>query len=227
MSMKNALILLLAGSGSRLYSSIQVKKQFYPIQGKELFLYPLESFVMSSHFQEIVLVVDEEDEKKVDSIVKKRFPSLSFTLVKGGKDRNESVYHGLLSLKGKEVDKVFIHDSARALISEKEISDLVQASLQFDALTLVVPVSDSLLREEDGKIRYIDRKNAYRILTPQVFSFPKILDLYEQGYDSLDTDDFSKAIKNHWSYFLVRGDVRTFKVTQEDDLRLLESVLMK
>ena len=94
-----------------------------------------------------------------------------------------------------------------------------------DALTAAIPVHDSLLRETESGIEYIPRDGMFQIQTPQVFRLRKILSIYEQGYDPNDTDDFRKAVKAKLSCAIVRGESDLFKVTEIDDLRLLESVL--
>jgi 2-C-methyl-D-erythritol 4-phosphate cytidylyltransferase len=227
MNQKNALVLLLAGSGSRIYKDIKMKKQFYPVLGKELFLYSLEASVESGIFSRIVLVIDKEDKEQVKSIVEKNIKGdVLISYATGGKDRNESVYHGLSSLKPVEKDEiVFIHDAARPLLTKEILSSLLEGMKNHEALTTVVPVHDSLLKEVDGKITYVDRKDMYQIQTPQVFLLDKILSLYENGYDPSDTDDFKKAVKANLVCGLVRGSQNLFKITEIDDLRLLENIL--
>ena len=231
MKQRVALVLLLAGKGTRLYEDIGVKKQFYLLKGKELFLYTLERMLDVGFFTDIVFVIDDEDKEKVKEALKKiSIPQeifLSFAL--GGKDRNESVYHGLEKLKetyGKEDSPVFLHDADRVLVNPDVLRELFEESRHYKALTTVLPVHDSLLKEKDGEITYVDRSSLYQIQTPQVFAFQTILSLYENGYDPSDTDDFKKAVKAKVSGHLVRGDIATFKVTEKDDLSLLEKILV-
>lgn len=226
---KDVAILLLAGSGTRLYGDIQIKKQFYPINHKELYLYSLDAFLKSNLFQRIVLVIDKEDQERIALNLKNKVEipeDTEISLVYGGKDRNESVYHGLVSLKdiGKDC-AVFIHDAARPLIEQKELLELHDEIRFHDALTLMLPLHDSVLKEKNGKICYVDRKNLYRVLTPQVFIYSKILAIYENGYDKKDTDDFKKAVSASLDCKLIRGEAKNFKVTEIDDLKLLESII--
>ncbi len=226
---KDVAILLLAGNGTRIYQDIQIKKQFYPIDHRELYLYALDALLKSNLFSRIVLVIDKEDQERIVSNLQTKIEipdDCLISLVYGGKDRNESVYHGLISLKDLEEDfAIFIHDAARPLIRQETLMLLHEEILNHDALTLVLPMHDSILKEKKGKISYVDRKNMYRILTPQVFVYSKILSLYESGYDKKDTDDFKKAVKAGLDTKLVRGDASNFKVTEIDDLRLLEQII--
>lgn len=227
---KDVAILLLAGNGTRIYQEIQIKKQFFPINHRELYLYALDSLLQSNLFQRIVLVIDNEDQERIVSNLKTKIEipdETEISIVYGGKDRNESVYHGLVSLKDiKGEFAVYIHDAARPLIQEETLLQLHEEIQKHDALTLVLPMHDSVLKEKNGKITYVDRKNMYRVLTPQVFDYHKILSIYEGGYDKKDTDDFKKAVVNGLDCKLIRGAAMNFKVTEIDDLQLLESVIM-
>lgn len=229
MNKDNIALLLLAGNGQRMFNDIHVKKQFYQIEGKELFLYSLDSLISAKLFKKIVLVIDKEDEDSVKRILNKDAltKGQTFIFAYGGKDRNASVFNGLLALKEEKNDfTLFIHDSARPLLPLEVLIRLEKASLDYDAITPVIPIHDSLIR--DGKnITYINRDQAYRVLTPQVFDYRKLMDIYEKGYDSHDTDDYMKALKGGLSHTLVRGDASMFKVTEIDDLRLIESIIKK
>ena len=226
---KDVAMLLLAGSGTRIYQDIQIKKQFYPIDHRELYLYALDSLLASDLFQRIVLVIDKEDQERIVMNLKTKIEIPDDTIISivyGGKDRNESVYHGLISLKDIEDDfAIFIHDAARPILLQETLKTLHEEIRNHDALSLVLPIHDSILKEKNGKITYVDRKNMYRVLTPQVFCYSKMLSLYESGYDKKDTDDFKKAVKAGWDCKLIRGDARNFKVTEIDDLRLVEQIL--
>lgn len=226
---KDVAILLLAGAGTRIYEHIQIKKQFYPINHRELYLYSLDTLLSSNLFKRIVLVIDKEDRERIALNLQEKIEipeDTEISLVHGGDDRNESVYHGLVSLKDIGNDcAVFIHDAARPLLTLDELYTLHDEIRNHDALTLMLPMHDSVLKEKNGKITYVDRKNMYRVLTPQVFVFSKILSIYENGYDKKDTDDFKKAVNASLDCKLIRGQLKNFKVTEIDDLKLLESIL--
>ena len=222
-------ILLLAGSGSRLYKEIHIKKQFYPLNGKEMFLYPLNSAIESNLFSNLVLVIDKEDEEKVKEILNREYKENKFIITYGGKDRNESVKNGLLALKNKDnLDSyVFIHDSDRVLLSSSYIKELSEAIISYDALTPVLGLHDSILKEENNNINYLSRDNLYLIQTPQVFDYQKILDIYEFGYDEKDTDDFKKAVTSKLKIRTYPGLYENFKVTTIDELSLIKRIFDK
>ena len=94
-AMKTTAIVLAAGSGSRMKSS--VRKQYMEIMGKPLLVYALEAFERS-FIDEIVLVLPAED---IDHIKKNIVEPAGFSkikaLVSGGSTRYHSVRLGLES----------------------------------------------------------------------------------------------------------------------------------
>lgn len=224
--MKSFLILLLAGNGRRLYQDIGEKKQFLKINDKPLFLYSLTSFIESKIFDKYVLVISKEDEEIVISNLKKNnISSKNIILAYGGKTRNESVLSGLNTLKNfaKDEDKVFIHDSARPLIDVKTILEIYAKSLNLDGLTPVIKIDDSILSKQNV-IEYVNRDNYFKVATPQVFTYGKIIEAYKD-YDNLSTDDFSKLLNKGYKIDTILISKRTFKVTTIEDIILLKAYL--
>lgn len=231
--MKNVFVLLLAGKGERLFEYIQMKKQFFKINGKELFIYPLMTAIKSGIYDEILLVTDEEDiplaAKCLTPYSEKELKGVSLHFTSGGKDRNESVKKALDYLDGRidEDGVVYIHDADRVMISEDFLKQEKDMFVDVDALTPVIPLHDSLMKVTRKNIEYQDRNYLYRVQTPQVFRYQKIHEIYQKGYDKRDTDDFKKALNGGLTCVTVRGDVMNFKVTDWDDLNLLLALLQK
>ena len=224
--MKSFLLLLLAGNGSRLYQDIGEKKQFTNINDKPLFLYSLISFLESKLFDKCVLVIAKEDEDIVVSYLKKFNISLeNIILSYGGKTRNESVLNGLNTLikLAKDEDKVFIHDAARPLIDVKTILEIYYKSLNLDGLTPIIKIDDSILSKENG-IKYVNRDKYFKVATPQVFTYSRIIEAYK-NYDNLSTDDFSKLLNRGYKVDTILISKRTFKVTTIEDMFLLKAYL--
>ena len=224
---KDIAVLMMAGKGERLFSSLHVKKQFFKLDGKELFLYSLESLALSQCFKNIVLVVSPEDHEKVLEIVKKDnlIPWRKVMIVDGGESRNETVFKAFKSLKKQKGNFfVLIHDAARPFLTVELIENIMSKTYRADALTYCLPLADSLFRDDRRGISYLDRKDLYQVQTPQVFDYRKLLSLYEQGYDPKGTDDFSKAVQAGLKCLPVPGDLSLFKVTGKEDLVLLRKL---
>ena len=104
-----------SGSGSRMGTAIQ--KQYLELEGKPVLYYCLHVFQESRYIDEIVLVTGE---REIDYCREKIVQQYGFDkvvqIVAGGKERYESVYHGL---KYVEDGIVFIHDGARPFVDEE------------------------------------------------------------------------------------------------------------
>jgi len=223
--MKNILVLLLAGEGLRLYSAIKVKKQFYQINGTEMFVFPLKQAIQSQVFSKIILVTNSEDIPLVKQMLfKNGLPS--FDIIAGGNSRNESVQKALMVLKSEADDfRIFIHDADRVLITSDFFISLEKECQDAEALTPVIPLQDSILKKTDSGINYLDRKDLFLVQTPQVFDYRKLLEIYENGYDQNDTDDFKKAVVQGLKCKTVIGDALNFKVTSMSDLKILKAIM--
>lgn len=220
-------ILLIAGKSERfLKDPNHVRKQFYPLHGTPLFLYPLTSLVNSGLFEEILLVHEKEDRKFIERCLQKKGIDRNFiNLIAGGKDRNESVYQALEYLKEERKDTdhlvLFLHDGARACLPISILKTLDSLADDYDAITPVIPVNDSLIRGEN----YVSRENLYRVQTPQVIDFASLYQAYQNGYADSTTDDYSKIIKSGGKTTTIQGDPCLFKVTYPEDLKIMEKLI--
>lgn len=108
--------------------------------------------------------------------------------------------------------KVLIHDAARPFVPSKIILNIKDALKDHDAVTPVLDMSDSLLKENDG-IKYVDRTFIKRVQTPQGFDFNLIYEAYEELKEESKTDDFQMVLNKSKSPILIKGSTLSFKVT--------------
>lgn len=215
--------MLLSGRGERLYKTIGVKKQFYFLGGKHIYLYPLESAIKCQLFEKVILVVDHEDEEKVNEEVTALYQGFDIEVITGGESRNESVYNALRKLAAANPDKVIIHDAARPFLDIKTLQEVVIASDASQAVTCYTKVYDSLFDIESEQ--YLDRKNKALIYTPQAFDYKLIKSAYDEGYREDSTDDFSKVLDKKVTHKYVLAPSYLFKVTDEKSLELATLIM--
>ncbi len=231
--MRNVLILLLAGQGQRMQEQIHMKKQFYKVNSKELFLYSFDSFLECGKIDTFVLVIDEVDQEKVMKILHQypKYNSVNLFLVFGGKTRSESVRNALFFLAEtaelNDDDKVIIHDADRPLIKQEDITFYLSESMNVDAVTPVIKINDSLIENTNRGFVYRSRDFKFLVQTPQIFSFGPILYLFENQFINNETDDFRKALENGLPNKVVSGNPLTFKVTNYQDLLLFKEIVEK
>lgn len=170
-------ILLAAGSGSRM--KMNVKKQFYKINDKPVFVHSLEKFDKIPEIDEIVVVFSESDFAKMSSI--DYGVSKKITFVKGGERRQDSSYNGVINTSDK-CEIVLIHDSARPLVKTEDIKKVIADGEKFKAATLAVKSKDTVkIADENGFFTESpNRDNVYIIQTPQVFSKKELLKAFDK-----------------------------------------------
>ena len=112
-------IILMAGSGRRM--RITEKKQFLLFHGKPLFCVSVESFLSWGRCGEILLVINEEDRRFVESVVEKEGwrSKTELHLVEGGAERFLSVYQALQFLKKKSKEGILLFMMRHVLFLQK------------------------------------------------------------------------------------------------------------
>lgn len=224
METKNIGILLLAGHSTRMNG---VTKQFYvsPYEDKPLYIHPLET--LNEALDDVVLVVSKGEKEKIEAqsyIYLKRF----FPVVEGGETRTQSVFNGLKYIEkiyGEKGINVLIHDAARPFLPLELVRQIVSSLGYSDAITPTLKMTDSLLKDDKGKISYVPREDIYRVQTPQAFQLKLIMKAYEGLQGESKSDDFQLVLPLAKSPYLIPGSALNFKITTPDDLYLYDSII--
>jgi 2-C-methyl-D-erythritol 4-phosphate cytidylyltransferase len=209
--MKRSVILLAGGEGSR----FGAKKQYLSLGGRPLYMHSLEKVL--DFFEEVILVVPEEDlqKVKVPPKVKK---------VAGGKERQDSVLDGILEAEG---DIVIVHDCARPFAS-RELFLKVSELGDFEGKICALPVRDTLKQVSEGMvIRTIDRTGLWHSQTPQAFLRKVLLECHfrarSEGFFA--TDDAMLLERYGYRVGVVMGEHINIKITYPEDLVLAQRLL--
>lgn len=224
METKNIGILLLAGHSTRMNG---VTKQFYvsPYEDKPLYIHPLET--LNEALDDVVLVVGKGEKERIEAqsyIYLKRF----FPVVEGGETRTQSVFNGLKYIEkiyGEKGINVLIHDAARPFLPLELVRQIVSSLGYSDAITPTLKMTDSLLKDDKGKISYVPREDIYRVQTPQAFQLKLIMKAYEGLQGESKSDDFQLVLPLAKSPYLIPGSALNFKITTPDDLYLYDSII--
>ena len=221
---KTAAVILAAGSGKRM--GIDKTKQKLEICGKSVLKRCLEAFDNSDVISEIVVVCkeDEVDFAKTESIE----ISKNVSVVLGGNCRAQSAAFGFGAVDI-DTEFVMIHDAARCLITNKEITDVAKAGYKFGAATASKDVTDTVKRcSEDGKILETLPRNLLKFVqTPQIFS-SKIYKAALQATEVLDetiTDDNMLAERINVEIHCVKTFSTNIKITTLEDVFLAEYII--
>ncbi|WP_456457392.1 2-C-methyl-D-erythritol 4-phosphate cytidylyltransferase [Thermovibrio sp.] len=210
------------------------KKQFFKIFGKEIVEFPLTVFSKSELVDGIVVVLPQEDLEKGERL-KEKYPKI-LKVVAGGKERQSSVYKGLLSVSSLNPEEVFVHDGVRPFLELSTLKDMVVAltDYQVDGVILGVRPKDTVkelgapLEPGDFLVRKtLDRDKLVLVQTPQLFKFKVLLECHERALKEnfFATDDSSLLERYGYSVVSIPGDYRNLKITTPEDLKVAELFL--
>ncbi len=190
----NIAVILAGGSGARFGG--EMPKQFTKIDGTPLIKITVEKFAKRDDISQIVVVIIEEWLSEAKEILAE-YENLHIIL--GGNTRTQSSH---CALKFIEIMKwhnsfVLIHDCARPFIAQGEISMLINAGKEFDAVVLAGHSNNTLYFCENGSVvEVLNRSKIFEAQTPQCFKFDLILSCYCKLQDGENfTDDVSVVIK--------------------------------
>ena len=202
--MKNALILLSGGIGSRFSSVKNAKpKQFIKFRNYNFIEYFLRN-LDETIFDRIQIIVKKSAIKKYLATLKKDFPKHQINFVYAGSNRQESSRNGVLSLQKYNPKKILIHDSVRPLTSNKLIKKLLKYLDKYNSCAPFIIHND--LMKYSSKKQKIESNRIMYIQTPQAFRFKTILKAHLLSKSSDYKDDTSlvdsigiktKYIKEH------------------------------
>ena len=218
--MTAAVIVVAAGSGSRLASSLP--KAFVSLGGQPLLHHVVNRMSEWTKWASLVLVVPEGYEAPARALSSHLD---SVHVVTGGETRGASVQSGLDALPA-GVTHILIHDAAR-LLMPLEVFDRVLDELESGAKAVIphIPVVDTLVTVDGSSTQGdINRGALGAVQTPQGFD----LELLRQAYASAAgefTDDAAVMRSAGYDVVGVEGDSRGFKITYPDDLVRAESLL--
>ena len=219
--LKTYAIILASGSGNRFGS--ELPKQFCKIENKTLLEWSVEAFNNSDCIDKIILVINEEYKQKASEILSNKYKKLSKIII-GGKTRKDSSFNGVSSIDETQAN-VLIHDCARPFVSQRLISECVNALNSYLAIGIGINSSDTIVEIENNTIKNIPQRNKLRkIQTPQAFKLSIIKKAHELAKEDNDfTDDCGLVVKyNLAEVFMIEGEEGNIKITYPNDIKIAQ-----
>lgn len=206
-------------------------KQYLMLGGIPIIVHTLRAFEKASLVHEIVLVVPESDINYVKlSIIEQYGISKVTRMIAGGMKRQDSVRNGLEAVSN-DCHVVIIHDGVRPFISEELINTSIMKAIKEGAVTVGVPVKDTVKSvTEDGIIKKtLNRQELWLAQTPQTFTREIIQQAYRQAYEDnfYGTDEASLVERMNVKVIMVNGSYENIKITTPEDLAIGEFILKK
>lgn len=225
------IIVLIPAAGSSSRIGVGLPKPLLTLGGKTILERAISPFLNNDTVQAIVIAAPALLRKRFEETVEQAFPSAAkpIRVIDGGATRQESVRLGLNQVSNLVRDRrstfILIHDCARCLVSSEIIEKTIQQVIKSQAVTVAVPVVDTIKRADPDRVVVdtLNRAELWQIQTPQAFRLDLITDAHQLSEIEV-TDDASLVEKLH-PVKLVIGDRINFKVTTPEDLLLAEMIL--
>jgi 2-C-methyl-D-erythritol 4-phosphate cytidylyltransferase len=220
-------IIVAAGKGIRMNDPI--RKQYLDLAGRPIMAHSLMVFDSCDLIDNIFIVIPKED---IEYCRKNIIPLMDLknglNLVPGGKQRQHSVYNGLLAID-KKTDTVVIHDGVRPFIRPDELTSCIRGARKFGACILGIPANDTIKRV--GKSGFIEktleRDSIWLAQTPQAFKYELIMRAHEtarrDGYTG--SDDASLVERLGKDVRIINGSKNNIKITVREDLVVARAML--
>lgn len=221
---RTAVILLAAGSGSRMQGSVN-DKVLALLGGRPVFSHSASAF-MQSAIADLYVVVYRDQRQMLELAAYTPTPSL---LVHGGRERQDSVAAALAALPA-DIEHVFIHDCARPLVRPEQLVALHKIVRREHAVVLAHRVTDTIKEHrDDARLRTLDRARLWAMETPQVFSRELIVRAYARvaAKQVAITDDAQAVELLGHPIALLENTLPNPKLTTPADLPYLEFLLSR
>lgn len=213
-----------AGTASRMQG---VDKLGAELGGKPVLARTLEALEACPLIDEIVVVTREELIGDVAALCREYAITKLKCVVRGGRDRSESVELGLREISP-ESDLAAVHDGARPFVSQRLLSEVITEAARTGAAAPAVPLKDTVKEAEGGVVEQtLERSRLWAVQTPQVIQADLLLcalkHCREQGITI--TDDCSAVEAMGKAVTLTQGEYENIKITTPIDLAFGEAIL--
>ena len=225
--MRHIAIILAGGIGSRVGGD--TPKQLLPLKdGRSILEHSVDAFEQAVCIHEIVIVMHPDWLDEAQAIVDRNSWHKVTKIISGGQERWESSWNAISAfIKADKLDMdtfFWFHDAARPFVSQEILRNVAEALRSHTAVTVAVPVTDTLYKVKDGHVDAIkDRKEFMRAQTPQAFHYAVIGPAYMRAIEKKKiqaTDDVGilMAYNPGVPVFIVPGDESNRKITYREDL---------
>ena len=231
--MMNIAVIFAGGVGSRMHSK-ERPKQFLEMYNKPIIIHTLEHFQNHPMIDEIVVVCIESWISYLNELLYKFRIEKVKKVVPGGETGQLSIYHGLKAAKevaNEEKAVVLIHDGVRPLITEKLITNNIEAVRRYGSAITTAKVKETILvvNEQDSSIDYVPSRNNSRVAkAPQSFWLDEILSAQEKALAKGERDwiDSCTLMQEYgFKMHLIDGPSQNIKITTPEDFYTMRAIL--
>lgn len=219
-----AAIIVAAGAGTR--AGLGAPKQYALLGGRPVLAHSHAALASHPRIAQVIVVIGAGQEEMAHAAL--ALADRQPMLMTGGATRRDSVRAALERLEADGApDFVFIHDAARPFLPHAVIDRLIEALMDHEGATPVLPLADTLVRGGDAIMGdAVAREGLYRVQTPQAFRFGAILAAHRAlAEDASFTDDAGILRATGRPVALCEGDPMLDKLTYAADFARAQAQL--
>tara|TARA_Y100000817_G_scaffold158440_1_gene123919 strand:- start:72 stop:776 length:705 start_codon:yes stop_codon:yes gene_type:complete len=230
MSNNNRLWVVIPAAGIGKRMGVDIPKQYITVCDKAIIEHTVEKFTSRNDLQGILVALSNSDQHWSTLELSK---NNKITTVTGGEERYKSVYNALCSLKNKagDDDWILVHDAVRSCITTFEIDQFIADLDHLNGIggILALPCFETMKKANTNHEieETIDRKFIWHAQTPQMFRYKKLFLAIEKimNENIFITDEAMAMELAGYKPMLIQGTHSNIKITDQNDLKYLESFL--
>ncbi|WP_404406712.1 2-C-methyl-D-erythritol 4-phosphate cytidylyltransferase [Jeotgalibacillus malaysiensis] len=214
-----------AGRGKRM--GADRNKLLLELNGVPVIIHTLRIFEKDPLCSGVILVIHPDDHGTLGKLLKQYRIEKVTHMVRGGEERQHSVYEGL---KAAAADIVMVHDGARPFIKQDVIHRLAEAAASDGGAIAAVPVKDTIKKVQNGLVtETVERSSLWSVQTPQAFQLDILMSAHQEAVRTgfLGTDEASLVEKTGGKVAVIESDYDNIKLTTKEDLVFAEAILAK
>ena len=211
-------------------------KQLLPLaDGRTILEHSVDAFEQAPSIDEIAIVMHPDYSDEVQGLCEQNDWQKVTKIIPGGSERWESSWHAIVAYMDEDEESaLWFHDAARPFVSQRILADVALALQTHSAVTVAVPVTETLYRverrrasagENEWRVESVPARSEYmRAQTPQAFRMDVVASAYMKAIADeavIATDDVGIVRKYapKQSVYIVMGDEDNRKITFAQDLK--------
>ena len=219
-----------AGAGKRL--GLGKNKAFALLDKVPLIVHCLAMLARTRLLQRAIVVLApaevEPGRELLNSYQEQYFPDLPYSVVAGGRERQDSVANALDTITETE-GYVAVHDGARPFAGGQVFARTLRAAQKYGAAIAAVPVKNTIkvINSEGLVVATPARDTLQAVQTPQIFTIGLLKRAYAylKEHPTAVTDDASVVELLGHPVAVAQGRYENIKITTPEDLLLAENLL--
>lgn len=219
---------IIAAGGAGLRMGAPVPKQFIELLGTPILVYTLRVFCQVESVRDIIVVAPPDQLQHTNALLDYHNLLPRCSVIAGGRLRQDSVRQGLNHV-AEDSPLVVVHDAARPLVTPLQIERCLAMAAEHGAAIMAIPIKDTIKQvTKEGLIRHtVERTHLWRAQTPQAARTATLRHAFEQADRTgfVGTDEASLLEFANLPVAVVEGSETNLKITQPDDLHIVEALL--